>query len=99
METLWYDPSHSIRVLFKHPGFTAVTVLSLAIGIGANSAIFSMTNALLLRPLPYKEADRLVILWSRSPGLNVPHDWFSPGQYLERRGALRGKPVRLNALY
>jgi hypothetical protein len=83
METLWYDLSHSVRALLKHPGFTAVAVLSLAIGIGANSAIFSVTNALLLRPLPYKDADRLVILWSRSPGLNVPQDWFSPGQYLD----------------
>ena len=67
----------------KAPGFTAVVVLSLAIGIGANSAIFSVINALLLRPLPYSNADRLVILWSRSPGLNVPQDWFSPGQYLD----------------
>jgi predicted permease len=83
METLWYDLSHGIRTLSKNPGFTAVAVLSLAIGIGANSAIFSVTNALLLRPLPYKDADRLVILWSRSPGLNVPQDWFSPGQYLD----------------
>jgi len=83
METLWYDLSHGIRTLFKNPGFTAVAVLSLAIGIGANSAIFSVTNALLLRPLPYKDADRLAILWSRSPGLNVPQDWFSPGQYLD----------------
>jgi predicted permease len=83
METLWYDLSYGIRTLFKNPGFTAVAVLSLAIGIGANSAIFSVTNALLLRPLPYKDADRLVILWSRSPGLNVPQDWFSPGQYLD----------------
>lgn len=83
METLWYDLSHGVRTLFKNPGFTAVAVLSLAIGIGANSAIFSVTNGLLLRPLPYQDADRLVILWSRSPGLNVPQDWFSPGQYLD----------------
>src|SRR5258706_11214587 len=83
MESLWYDLSHGFRTLFKNPGFTAVAVLSLAIGIGANSPIFSVTNALLLRPLPYKDADRLVILWSRSPGLNVPQDWFSPGQYLD----------------
>ena len=83
MESLWQDLSHGIRTLIKNPGFTAVAVLSLAIGIGANSAIFSVTNALLLRPLAYKDADRLVILWSRSPGLNVPQDWFSPGQYLD----------------
>lgn len=81
METLWQDLCYGVRTLFKSPGFTAVTILSLAIGIGANSAIFSVTNALLLRPLPYKDADRLIILWSRSPGLNVAQDWFSPGQY------------------
>jgi predicted permease len=60
-----------------------VAVLSLAIGIGANSAIFSVINALLLRPLPYQDADRLVILWQLSPGLNVAQDWFSPGQCLD----------------
>src|SRR5215216_3944552 len=83
METLRQDLSYGIRMLFRNPGFTAVAILSLAIGIGANSTIFSVTNALLLRPLPYKDADRLVILWSRSPGLNVTQDWFSPGQYLD----------------
>jgi putative ABC transport system permease protein len=83
MESLWCDLSYGARNLLKHPGFTAVAVLSLAIGIGANTSIFSVTNALLLRPLPYKNAERLVILWSRSPGLNVPQDWFSPGQYLD----------------
>jgi MacB-like periplasmic core domain len=67
----------------KKRGFTVVAILSLAIGIGAISAIFSVTNALLLRPLPYKDADRLVIMWNRSLGLNVVQDWFSPGQYLD----------------
>jgi hypothetical protein len=70
MEALWHDLYFGIRMLAKKPGFTAVAILSLAIGIGANSAIFSVTNALLLHPLPYQVADRLVILWSRSPGLN-----------------------------
>ncbi len=83
METLWHDLSYSLRTLLRQSGFTAVAVLSLAIGIGANSAIFSVINALLLRPLPYQDADRLVILWNRSPGLNVEQDWFSPGQYLD----------------
>jgi predicted permease len=83
METLWNDLRYGIRMLLKNPGFTAVAILSLAIGIGANSAIFSVTNALLLRPLAYENADRLVILWSRSPGLNVAQDWFSPAQYLD----------------
>jgi predicted permease len=83
METLWQDFYYGIRMLFKHKGFTAAAVLSLAIGIGASSAIFSVTNALLLRPLTFTDAERLMILWNRSPGLNVEQDWFSPGQYLD----------------
>jgi predicted permease len=83
METLWHDLSYGVRMLAKNPGFTIAAILSLAIGIGANSAIFSVTNALLLRPLPYRDAERLVILWNRSPGLNIAQDWFSPGQYLD----------------
>ena len=83
MGTLWQDLSYGSRMLMKAPGFTAIVALSLAIGIGANSAIFSVIDALLLRPLPYRNSNRLVILWSRSPGLNVPQDWFSPGQYLD----------------
>ena len=85
METLWQDLDYGFRMLFKNPRFTAVAVLSLAIGIGATSAIFSVANALLFRPLAYKNSDRLVILWNRSPGLNVAQDWFSPGQYLDIR--------------
>ncbi|MGH9838506.1 MAG: ABC transporter permease [Blastocatellia bacterium] len=83
METLLQDISYGIRQLAKTPSFTIVAILSLAIGIGANSAIFSVANALLLRPLPYKDAERLVILWNRSPGLNIELDWFSLGQYLD----------------
>jgi predicted permease len=83
METLWQDLRSGLRLLTKNPGFTVVALLSLTIGIGANSAIFSVTSALLLRPLSYQDADRLVILWNRSPGLNVEQDWFSLGQYLD----------------
>jgi predicted permease len=83
MEALWRDLWFGVRTLRKNPAFAAVAILSLAMGIGVNSAIFSVTNALLLHPLPYQDADRLVILWNRSPGLNVAQDWFSPGQYLD----------------
>src|SRR5262249_40903770 len=85
MDTLLQDLAYAARRLFKSGAFTVVALLSLGVGIGANSAIFSVTNALLLRPLPYKDADRLVILWQRSPALNVAQDWFSPGQYLDIR--------------
>jgi predicted permease len=71
------------RVLLRSRGFAAVAIASLAIGIGANSAVFSVADALLLTPLPYADADRLAIVWQRSPGLNVPQDWLSTGQYLD----------------
>jgi predicted permease len=85
METWWQDLRHGLRVLASQPAFAAVAVASLALGIGANTAIFSVTNALLLRPLPYDDADRIAILWQRSPGLGVQQDWFSTGQYLDIR--------------
>src|SRR5689334_10174339 len=70
-------------MLGRSPMFAAIAILSLALGIGATSAIFSVTNALILRPLPYPDADRIAIIWQRSPGLNVPRDWLSIGQYLD----------------
>jgi predicted permease len=68
----------------------AAAILSLAIGIGANTAIFSVANALLLRPLNYRDADRLAILWNRSPGLNIQEDWFSTAQYFDIKGGHSG---------
>ncbi len=83
MGALLQDIRYGLRGLAKSPGFTAVALLSLAIGISANTAIFSIVNTLLLRPLPYKGADRLVILWNRSPGLGITEDWFSTAQYFD----------------
>src|SRR5947209_8776425 len=86
MATWGNDLRHGVRMLGTSPAFAAIAILSLAIGIGANSAIFSITNALILRPLPYPGADRITIVWQRSPGLNVPRDWLSIGQYLDIAG-------------
>ncbi|PYR24492.1 MAG: hypothetical protein DMF98_15225, partial [Acidobacteria bacterium] len=65
METLWKDILFSIRSLRKNPGFTAAVVLTLALGIGANTAIFSVCDAVLLKPLPYSDPDRIVMLWEQ----------------------------------
>src|SRR5499427_4544819 len=77
------DLRYALRTFKRTAGLTAVIVASLAIGIGANSAVFSVVNALLLKPLPYPEHERLTVLWLRSPGINIPQDWPSPGQYID----------------
>jgi predicted permease len=81
LERMIQDLRYGVRVMARTPLLTSMIVLSLAIGIGANTAIFSVTSTLLLKPLPYANADRLAILWLRSPGIGIPQDWPSPGQY------------------
>ena len=66
MATVWNDLRFGLRMLTRRPGFTVVAVLTLALGIGANTAIFSVVEALLLRPLPFRDPDRLVMVWEHN---------------------------------
>src|SRR5438093_13725474 len=78
MDPLLQDCRYAFRMLRKNLGLTIVVVLSLTIGIGANSAVFSVVDALLLRPLPYTQTDQLAAVWLHSPGLGILRDWLSP---------------------
>src|SRR5688500_5886677 len=89
MQALLQDLRYALRMLCRSPAVTLIIVASLAIGIGANTSIFSVVSALLLRPLPYPEPDRLAVLWLRSLGINIPEDWPSPGQYINIRSENR----------
>ncbi|HKY45569.1 MAG TPA: ABC transporter permease, partial [Pyrinomonadaceae bacterium] len=87
MDSLIKDVRFGMRGLMKRPGFTAVAVITLALGIGANSAIFSVVNAVLLRPLPYKDPDRLMVLWERrenSGRANLPLSGHEYAAFKER---------------
>jgi putative ABC transport system permease protein len=81
----WQDVRYGLRVLLKNPGFTAVAVIALAIGIGANSAIFSVVNTVLLRPLPYKDSERLVMVWEDDTKHGYPRDTPAAANYVDWR--------------
>ncbi|MFL6513578.1 MAG: ABC transporter permease, partial [Chthoniobacterales bacterium] len=77
------DLRYGIRVLLKNPGFTVAAVVALALAIGANSVIFSVVNAVLLRPLPFKDSQRLVVVWENAAHLGFPKDTPPPGTFLD----------------
>jgi putative ABC transport system permease protein len=85
METLWKDLHYGWRMLRRSPGFTVAAVLTLAIGIGANAAIFSVIQAVLLRPLPFPESGRIVIVWETDANRNIYRGTASPAEFLDWR--------------
>src|SRR5688572_28517938 len=95
MQSLLQDLRFGLRMLAKNKIFTLVAVVTLALGIGANTAIFSVVDAVLLRPLPYPEADRLVFLWETMPSQGIPqsgaalpnyHGWRDQNQVFDGLG-------------
>jgi putative ABC transport system permease protein len=104
METFFQDVRYGLRLLIKRPGFTAVAVIALALGIGANSAIFSVVNGVVLRALPYKDPDRMAIVWSKPPwggtgGFPVTAgefiDWRDQNQVFEQIAAFHSQPFNI----
>jgi predicted permease len=90
LRTTLQDLRFAQRMFRKNSAFSVAAILTIAIGVGATAAVFSVVNALLLKPLPYRDADRLVILWNTSPGLNITQDWFSTAQYFDIKNGHHG---------
>ena len=83
MSRLWQDLRYALRLLLRQPGITALAIATLALGVGANTAIFSAVNAVLLRPLPYADPDRLVMIWERRVTEGVLDNVVAPADYLD----------------
>src|SRR5262245_65023906 len=105
MHTLWQDLRYGARMLMKKPGFTLIAIVTLALGIGANSSIFSVVNAVLINPLPYREPDRLVQFWETNPLKNWTQatvapanlfDWQQQNQSFTEIAAYSGDSSRIS---
>ena len=93
------DLVSAFRHLRKNPGYTLVTVLTLALGIGANTAIFSVVNGVVLKPLPYPNASRLVFITSQFPGLGFDQFWVSAPEFIEQHLVINGASDLLHELF
>src|SRR5580700_5606842 len=85
MGNFWQDLRYGWRMLRRSPGFTAVAILTLAIGIGVNAAMFSVINTVLLRPLPFPDSQRIVLVWDTDPNRDVDRGIASPAEFLDWR--------------
>jgi len=101
------DAVYGLRMLLKSPGFTVVALLSLALGIGANTAIFNVVNQVLLHPLPYPDPDRLVSVWSTIPRLGIPQfassvpdflDWRAQNHAFQQMAAIQGAAANMTGV-
>jgi putative ABC transport system permease protein len=110
METLLQDFRYALRMIIKNPGFTAVALLALALGIGANTALFGTVNAIVLRPLPYTEPERLVMIWENNPEIDLGGfdlfpvsagsfvDWRDQNQVFDQVSIINGARYSLTGL-
>src|SRR5512145_1533977 len=95
MSSILQDLRHGLRSLAKNPGYAAVAVLTLGLGVGANTAIFSVLQAVVLRDLPYHDADRIAVMWTKNIRQNLPdgssylnfRDWKNRSRTFEQMAA------------
>src|SRR5689334_819204 len=83
MHLLWQDLKFVARLLWKAPGFTAVALIALALGMGATTAIFSVVDAVLLKPLPFRDPSNVLVIWEQNPAQNRFKLFVAPGNFVE----------------